>query len=612
MKNFTKVSFSILLILPFFFGFPLIVDPNSLAKAHLFFFCSLFFFLYLTRQANHINFSSVSLWWFGLSAVFLLSAGFSTDPSSVLILSSAMLAAGAFLVVVRQKVLTDEDFLFSSIVALIVVSLLFALLGVYQYHDFLLHGKRPSMLIPSFLPSTGSRVSGPFGQPNFQATVMLIGLCCLAYLYKLRSASLSLLEKSGLGLVSILLLLNFYLANSRAGYVSLLCGFVLLYVYARYRYRSHREYLFTKREVSVTLLLLVGSWGLSWLVGNVIAPLLGDGLIVSQEILRSSSIYNRLNMWVAAVLMAVDYPLLGVGLDNFKTHLAEYQIKAHGLTRFYYEDLLYTRWTHNEYLQILAEGGIVGFVAMIGFLATAGRGIWRNLKTTTTPYFVFVPLALVPLLIHGGFEWPLRFAPLMATFLLLIAISLPVTERGYSFSIASPLRKGILSLACLGFIGLGAWALYWDMEAGVLKRHTGDERLMAHNLERLETLADNPVTALTILRQGMYPYVNRAVRENDVEMARYLVPIFERIIHLEGASWQWFNLSRLQLTAGYLDDARVSVEKAIHLNPIHEPSWQLQHYLNMVNAAEQTGRPIETFFPPQMKQQSFDLIIPEN
>ena len=93
-------------------------------------------------------------------------------------------------------------------------------------------------------------------------------------------------------------------------------------------------------------------------------------------------------------------------------------------------------------------------------------------------------------------------------------------------------------------------------------------------------------------------------------MARFLVPILERIIHLEGAYWQWYNLGRIQLVAGYHDASRMSVEKAIHLNPVYEPSWQLQRQLNLLNAVEQTGRPMESFLPPQASQPSLDLLNP--
>lgn len=596
-----------MLFFSFIFYFPFFADPNSLAKAYFLYFASLFLFLNLIRNRSDIHFSYLALWWFALAAAFSVSLFLCRDPASATILLIFMLVVGAFLLLVSDKAFKDPNFVINAIWSLALVAVLYAVLGLYQYHDFLLHGQRPTMLIPSFLPSTGVRVAGPIGQPNFQATVMLIGLCCVAYLYKMRLSVTTQCERWGTGLISILLLLNFFLTESRAGYFSLIIAFVLLYVYGRYRFRLNGECLFSKQQVAAAFLVCFFSWGLYWFVVQGVASAIGPD-VVQQAVGRDGSIYNRLNNWMTAVLVALDHPLLGVGLDNYKSHLAEYQIRAHGLTKLYYEDLIYTRWVHNEYLQVLAEGGLLGFTAMTGFLVAAARGVWHNLKTTTTPCFVFVPLALVPLLVHGGFEWPLRFAPLLATLLLLIALSLPPTDRGYRFSLATPLRKGVLSFLCLGLIGVGAWALYWDMEAGVLKRHAGDKRLMLHNLERLERLADHPVTALTILRQGVHPYLNYAIRENDIELARYLVPIIQRNIHLEGASWQWHNLAHLQLTAGYLDASRASVKRAIDLNPIYEPSWQLLRHLDRLNAVEQTGRPMEDFLPPQKQQSSGNFL----
>ncbi len=474
-----------------------------------------------------------------------------------------------------------------------IISVLFAALGLLQYHDYILNGHRAEMFIPYFLPSTGTRLSGPFGQPNFHATVMLIGLCALGYLYKFNLQKFQKVwVRLGFSLTVVLLFFNFFLTNSRAGQVSLIFIFLGLYLYGRYCSRTKGVTLLTRKEIAALALLTVFSFVLYWLT---ISHLLPQGQ--QAVLIRDSSIFNRLNMWVATLLMAWDHPWLGVGPDNFKAYLAEYQIRAHALTNLLYEDLLYTRWAHNEYLQVLAEGGIFAFAAMMAFLITAGRRIWQGLKETATPGFVFVPLALVPLLVHGGFEWPLRFAPLFATFLLLIALSLPNDGKHIRVNIDTPVRRGFIVLVCCFFIGLGSWALYWDIQAGILKSRTGNEEMLTENVALLKRLSENPVTAVTMLRQGIHPYLQYAVRENDADLAQELSEIMEGVIYLEGASWQWYNLARLQLTAGREGAAMASVERAIHLRPNHEPSWQLLRYLNVLNASRETGRPVEDFYP---------------
>ena len=73
---------------------------------------------------------------------------------------------------------------------------------------------------------------------------------------------------------------------------------------------------------------------------------------------------QRLMIWQISLLMAKDHPIIGQGIGTYKYHYLWYQGK-------FFEDpanqdrinlAVWTREAHNEYVQILAELGILGFI----------------------------------------------------------------------------------------------------------------------------------------------------------------------------------------------------------------------------------------------------------
>ena len=84
------------------------------------------------------------------------------------------------------------------------------------------------------------------------------------------------------------------------------------------------------------------------------------GTITNYE--NDGSAQGRLNAWEASYRMANDYPIVGVGLDNFTILFRQYAPNP--------DDV---HVAHNTYLQILAEAGYIGLLLYCMLLATS---IW--------------------------------------------------------------------------------------------------------------------------------------------------------------------------------------------------------------------------------------------
>lgn len=88
------------------------------------------------------------------------------------------------------------------------------------------------------------------------------------------------------------------------------------------------------------------------------------------------------------------------------------------------------RYVHNEYLQVLAELGVVGLALLGGLLVSAARLVRRGRPTAGRPHlWAGAAAGLVALAVHSSFDflWHLAALPLLAA--LLTAISSPVTTE---------------------------------------------------------------------------------------------------------------------------------------------------------------------------------------
>ena len=73
---------------------------------------------------------------------------------------------------------------------------------------------------------------------------------------------------------------------------------------------------------------------------------------------------GRSDLWRVAGRMVVDRPVIGVGLDNFQAHAADY-VNDPGNLEFVELIAEKPHVVHNAYLQILAEAGLIGLAAFL-------------------------------------------------------------------------------------------------------------------------------------------------------------------------------------------------------------------------------------------------------
>jgi putative inorganic carbon (HCO3(-)) transporter len=161
------------------------------------------------------------------------------------------------------------------------------------------------------------------------------------------------------GILSILIFINIVMTYSRNAQLGFLIGAVVL-------------------SVLYSLKLIIAFGGIGIL--TLFIPTVLDRV---REIPNSSQNESRIKLWKTAIMMIKEHPILGVGNGNYISRYDEYINKYKGLS---YN--AYTRYTtHNSYLKVWSELGIIGIVSFLGILITALLRV-KKLFTITNDKFI--------------------------------------------------------------------------------------------------------------------------------------------------------------------------------------------------------------------------------
>jgi O-antigen ligase len=263
-----------------------------------------------------------------------------------------------------------------------------------------------------------NRVAGTVGDPNVLASILLAGtfLAVALALTQKRNPAMRLT----LFFCAFLCLLGVVLTFSRGGLIAL--GAAMLVT----------PFLVRRRAAAITLMVLV-------VIGIVAFVVTFAPADAKDRLTKNDGGSGRTDIWRIGWRMVEANPVVGIGVGNFQNTSVHYQI-APGAARVRTDLADHPSVAHNSFLELLAEGGVIGLGLFLGIivaaLATAVKATRRFLRERRSDLAVLsgaVVIAIIAILASDFFiseQFAKQLWLLIALCPALAAISLRPDEAG--------------------------------------------------------------------------------------------------------------------------------------------------------------------------------------
>ena len=481
------------------------------------------------------------MWYF----LFLLWAGvsifWSIEPHRTLVeFLQVSLYGFAFLLTCTL----DEKNLFRLGRILLVVAVLVGLFGLSQY----------------LLLDTG-RIRSTMANPN--AFGIFIGMSfLLGWSYYLRK------PRHILAFACVIILVVLILTRSRGAYISTGVALPLIVLLG-----------FDIKEIKQAAIKTAICFGAAWLITQGLinlAPVLqglgvadegttvGELISTRQEFVAWSGV-SRVSFWETGARIFLSQPLSGTGLGTFfMAYFTDYA-----------DNIWYSRFVHNHYIQTMAELGVFGIVTLLGFLLATARLVWLKLKEKTYPlFFPGLLAAMVAFLIHigGDFSWNFPGAAILFFICCGAVVSLAGSEQA---SLRGIKKAGLVLLALLIF-ALTAWQLSAQLvyRQAASYQQRGDAVGMAETYDMANSFYPiNP----SAFYDASYIYYLLAHDREDRDLLEESIERAERAVALSPADATLHtNLGKLYFELGLHHKAEEHLKKAVEL-----ASYRLTMYVEL-------------------------------
>lgn len=256
-------------------------------------------------------------------------------------------------------------------------------------------------------PSQGGWIFGPYVNRNHFAGLMELWIPVALGLALMPGNTF--LQRGQWWLVALVMGTAVALSGSRGGVIAV--GIELLLIaFAAAALRGRRAVM----ALGVAVVLIFGA-----------VTILGRGEVLERykqslgfpRLHQEEASALRIQAWRGSLEIFRQHPIIGSGLDTFVTHFPA--------VRSFSTDKVWTH-PHNDYLQFLAETGLVG-AGLAGWILFAGaREAWRNVRrthgTASGALLIGIACACIGFMVHGWLDFNFHVPANATNFAVLGAV----------------------------------------------------------------------------------------------------------------------------------------------------------------------------------------------
>lgn len=225
----------------------------------------------------------------------------------------------------------------------------------------------------------------------------------------------------------LLLWVALVMSHSRGGLlavtVQIVCG-ALIFIYGRPRVSNKRRAGLVISVATALVIAVITVGGVIWLGGDQLSTGVETVAIEMAKTNTEHEGSRRSDIWRATWRMARAHPIAGAGLGGFWAEVPAYH-DASGLQT--------PQQAHNDYLELIASGGVIAAAIFVWFIVTLlrkSRGMFGYLSGFQRGAALGALLGLVGIGVHSLVEFGLHITINALIFVLLLSIlSVPAFDQ---------------------------------------------------------------------------------------------------------------------------------------------------------------------------------------
>jgi len=354
-----------------------------------------------------------------------------------------------------------------------------------------------------------------------------------------------------------------FLTFSRGGLIALLSGIFVLFLYN-----------YKKLLKAILIMFII------FLILFIIVPQENSAIWFAHKFLNPDA-FGRIIIWKTCLSGFISRPITGWGAGSLKEayHLFSVPVEWE-IGRF----SKYTRFAHNEYIDIATETGIIGLALFLWFVILTVRTIKDKISLSV----------VISILIHSFFDFNLHLPAIFFTFFFITGIS--IREKTY-LNLGHFTKKicYVLSVVfLLANISLFTSQIMFNLGEKEKSKNKLKEAMKYYNLsiicnplnflawQKKANLIDNLYEAENSFKKALflnpndsfinYDFAHFYIKNNKIEDAIYQYN--SAIKKNPHNPFFWFELGEIYLKKNEIQKARLHYYKAVNL----EPFYLFAHY----------------------------------
>ncbi|MFN2529728.1 MAG: O-antigen ligase family protein [Pyrinomonadaceae bacterium] len=359
------------------------------------------------------------------------------------------------------------------------------------------------------------RASGTFGELMGVCSVLFAGffLC----VRRIRTAAIIGATSAGCWLATLQSL-------ERAPFIGTAVGVVVLLVIGVLN--SHQRRYGRLTILTIALLAVLAAQHFPSTAGSESTSTIGR---LQQNLRTDSNTHARLLLWAVGLEMLREHPVIGVGGNNYQIRYddarATFASNHPDSSLIGMNDNLLPMYAHNEYVQMLAELGVTGFMLFVAFIAALVLCLLRRVRAGANRLISLSAASalLAFMLSSGASASSFRSIGGGLVFFFAAAVLLKATEPGGVAIRDEPAKRQTRFLR-LVTVGTGVTLIFFTIQASgtilLALAEQGGEARAERNYQR--ALQVYPSSASANFSYGMWLYANGRFGESVPRLQKAL------------------------------------------------------------------------------------------